>query len=300
MPRKNPAMKTDVTKIRLEINTDESRIADICRDYWGLDGSGNFTIKVNDIATKFNIDSMDILPLVNTYSLAFSTSIQCKKCQVFYQFSRRAQVKYQKAYIGETWRCQACSEAQTDNVPEEIGPARRTHRGIITRGSINGEPCDTMVPHRVNNIGKLLYSVVKKLEENYRAQKQNLAFHETNFASLIGNLLVVSARRTGRTNEFMGLDIGIRLAIDEKIPILLIYSSGSGERIVERILCKESRIDPLLLRDGNLGTREWIVLTRVIADLAEAPINIVKLDNPVSSDPATMIAAWRSNNYYLP
>lgn len=289
-------MKTSVAKIRLEINTDESRIADICRDYWGLDGSGNFTIKVNDIATKFNMNSMDILPLVNAHSLAFSTSIQCRECQVFYQFSHRAQVKYQKAYIGEVWRCQTCSEAQRDNVPEEKESARRTHRDIIARGPINGEPCDAIVPHRVNNIRQLLYSVVKKLEENYCTQKQNLALHETK----IGNLLVVSARRTGRTNEFIGLDIGIRLAIDEKIPILLIYSSGSGERIVERILCKESRIDPLLLRDGNLGTRDWIVLTRIIADLAEAPINIVKLDNPVSSDPATTIAAWRSNNYYLP
>lgn len=266
-----------MTKIRLEIHTTEERIADICRDYWGIDVLGNFAIKVQDIAIKYSMNLIDVHPLVKANSLAFSTSIQCTSCQVFYQFGNRAHVKYQKAYIGESWRCQVCTEPEPDSPPEEIEP-----------------------PRKINNILPLLYCIIKKLTENYEALKQNLPLHETNFGQPTGNLLIVDSKGYRRNKQFIGLNDGIRLALDQGIPILLIYASGSGERFIERILCEESRIDPFRLRNGHLGSRDWIEITKVSAKLLDAPITIVKLENPASSDPSVMIEAWQRNKYYLP
>ena len=87
------------------------------------------------------------------------------------------------------------------------------------------------------------------------------------------NLIILAARPSmGKTS--LALDIAQNIAIKENIPVALFSLEMSESELVQRMMCKQGRVDSHRLRTGAVGSDDWAKLTDACAILSKAPIYV--------------------------
>jgi len=88
-----------------------------------------------------------------------------------------------------------------------------------------------------------------------------------------GNLIVVAGHPGIGTTAF-ALRIAENLSVDKDIPILY-FSMGNGkERLLERMLLGQAKINLRRAHQGKLENKDWDMLKRTASELSEKPIYI--------------------------
>jgi replicative DNA helicase len=87
------------------------------------------------------------------------------------------------------------------------------------------------------------------------------------------DLIVVAARPSMGKTAF-ALNMAMRAAIQENVPVAVFSLEMSTEQLVMRMLCSWGRVDLAHLRQGWLGDEEWVNLHRAADILGKAPIYI--------------------------
>jgi len=88
-----------------------------------------------------------------------------------------------------------------------------------------------------------------------------------------GNLIVVAGHPGIGTTAF-ALRIAENLSVDKDMPILY-FSMGNGkERLLERMLLGQAKINLRRAHQGKLENKDWDMLKRTASELSEKPIYI--------------------------
>ncbi|MHB1389688.1 MAG: replicative DNA helicase [Thermoleophilia bacterium] len=87
------------------------------------------------------------------------------------------------------------------------------------------------------------------------------------------NLVILAARPSmGKTS--LALDFAQNIAIKDNIPVALFSLEMSESELVQRMMCKQGRVDSHRLRNGTVGADDWAKLTDAGAVLSKAPIYV--------------------------
>lgn len=87
------------------------------------------------------------------------------------------------------------------------------------------------------------------------------------------DLIIVAARPSMGKTAFC-LNIAQEVGIKKKMPVAIFSLEMSKEQLVQRMLCSEAEIDSNRLRTGHMQVEDWSKLSKVMGDLADAPIFI--------------------------
>lgn len=88
-----------------------------------------------------------------------------------------------------------------------------------------------------------------------------------------GDLIVVAGRpSSGKTALAMNLVEAV--AIEQKLPVLVFSMEMSGTQLMNRFLSSVGRVDSHKIRTGRLDSTDWERLSKALAALNEAPIEI--------------------------
>ncbi|MBI1193387.1 MAG: replicative DNA helicase [Bacteroidetes bacterium] len=86
--------------------------------------------------------------------------------------------------------------------------------------------------------------------------------------------LIVIAARPGMGKTAFTLALGRNAAVDFKKPVALFSLEMSSVQLVKRLISMETELTGDKIRKGNLAEHEWIQLTKMTGNLADAPIFI--------------------------
>ena len=86
--------------------------------------------------------------------------------------------------------------------------------------------------------------------------------------------LIVIAARPGMGKTAFTLALGRNAAVDFKKPVALFSLEMSSVQLVKRLISMETELTGDKIRKGNLADHEWIQLTQMTGNLANAPIFI--------------------------
>lgn len=87
------------------------------------------------------------------------------------------------------------------------------------------------------------------------------------------NLIILAARPSmGKTS--LALDIAQNIAIKEKLPVAIFSLEMSESELVQRMMCRQGRVDSHRLRTGAVGADEWAKITDACATLSKAQIYV--------------------------
>ena len=142
-----------------------------------------------------------------------------------------------------------------------------------------GRASDTMAPMR-----ELVEQNLDRLEMLYE-RGEGITGTPTGFldldellSGLQPNAFVVVGARPAMGKTSFALNIAAHAAIDSNKPTL-IFSLEMGQlELSQRMLCSESRVDAMKMRDGKLSDTDWEKISTGVGRLGEAPIWID--DNP--------------------
>ncbi len=142
-----------------------------------------------------------------------------------------------------------------------------------------GRASDTMAPMR-----ELVEQSLDRLEMLYD-RGEGITGTPTGFvdldellSGLQPNALIVVGARPAMGKTSFALNIASHAAVDSGKPTL-IFSLEMGQlELSQRMLCSESRVDAMKMRDGKLSDTDWEKISTGVARLGEAPIWID--DNP--------------------
>ena len=142
-----------------------------------------------------------------------------------------------------------------------------------------GRASDTMAPMR-----DLVEQSLDRLEMLYD-RGEGITGTPTGFvdldellSGLQPNALIVVGARPAMGKTSFALNIASHAAVDSGKPTL-IFSLEMGQlELSQRMLCSESRVDAMKMRDGKLNDSDWEKISTGVARLGEAPIWID--DNP--------------------
>ncbi|MGH7777114.1 MAG: replicative DNA helicase [Candidatus Dormibacterales bacterium] len=101
--------------------------------------------------------------------------------------------------------------------------------------------------------------------------------------------LIVVAGRPSMGKTSLALNIALRAAVEDKIPVAIFSLEMSKEQLVERMLCEHARIDAQRMHRGHLGDAEYERLVAALGPLEEAPIFID--DSPTMDELTVMLKA---------
>lgn len=87
------------------------------------------------------------------------------------------------------------------------------------------------------------------------------------------DLLIVAARPAMGKSAFI-LNIASYVAMHAKTPVMVFSLEMSKEQLVNRILCSESEVDSMKLRNADLSSEDWLKLGEASSKLAEVPLYI--------------------------
>jgi replicative DNA helicase len=87
------------------------------------------------------------------------------------------------------------------------------------------------------------------------------------------DLLIIAARPAMGKSAFV-LNIASYVAMHMKTPVMIFSLEMSKEQLVNRILCSESEIDSMKLRNADLSSEDWLKLGEASSKLAEVPLYI--------------------------
>ncbi|MGH7903292.1 MAG: replicative DNA helicase [Candidatus Dormibacteraceae bacterium] len=101
--------------------------------------------------------------------------------------------------------------------------------------------------------------------------------------------LIIVAGRPSMGKTSLALNIALRAAVDDKVPVAIFSLEMSKEQLVERMLCEHARIDAQRMHRGHLGDAEYERLVAALGPLEEAPIFID--DAPTMDELTVMLKA---------
>ena len=101
--------------------------------------------------------------------------------------------------------------------------------------------------------------------------------------------LVIVAGRPSMGKTSLALNIALRAAVEDKVPVAIFSLEMSKEQLVERMLCEHARIDAQRMHRGHLGDAEYGRLVAALGPLEEAPIFID--DSPTMDELTVMLKA---------
>lgn len=113
--------KPDYDKcIKLTIYDGNSEYADLCRDYWAMDGAFEYIYKVDEVVEKHGTRGGSILidPLKKHSSMR-ATILRCVGCKEFRQFRNRADLLSAGFQVTESkYICDQCKESKLAKMGE--------------------------------------------------------------------------------------------------------------------------------------------------------------------------------------
>jgi len=87
------------------------------------------------------------------------------------------------------------------------------------------------------------------------------------------DLLIIAARPAMGKSAFV-INIASYVAMHMKTPVMVFSLEMSKEQLVNRILCSESEVDSMKLRNADLSSEDWLKLGEASSKLAEVPLYI--------------------------
>lgn len=84
--------------------------------------------------------------------------------------------------------------------------------------------------------------------------------------------LIIMAGRPSMGKSTLALNIGVKTAIKEKVPVGVFSLEMSKEQLVDRLICEEAQVDSWKLRTGNLSDEDFVKIGQAMGTLSEAPI----------------------------
>ncbi len=84
--------------------------------------------------------------------------------------------------------------------------------------------------------------------------------------------LIILAARPSMGKTALALNIARHAAVDFDVPVAIFSLEMSKEQLSMRMLCAESGVNSIRLRDGQLDTDDWINLHHAAGVLGDAPI----------------------------
>lgn len=129
-------------------------------------------------------------------------------------------------------------------------------------------------------VKELLDAQFERIEKLHNAGKKITGIR-THFPDLdkltsglqASNLVILAARPSmGKTS--LALDFAQNIAIKDNIPVALFSLEMSESELVQRMMCKQGRVDSHRLRNGTVGSDDWAKLTDAGAILSKAPIYV--------------------------
>lgn len=130
------------------------------------------------------------------------------------------------------------------------------------------------------SIKEILVSTFDQIEEMFQ-NKNKVSGLETGFVDLDSkisglnksDLLIVAARPAMGKSAFV-LNIATFVAKSLKVPTMIFSLEMSKEQMVNRILCSESEVDSMKVKNADLTSEEWLKLGEASGRLSEIPLYI--------------------------
>lgn len=129
-------------------------------------------------------------------------------------------------------------------------------------------------------IKDVLVESFTQLEELYN-RKQHITGVPTGFADLDyrtaglhGSELILIAARPAMGKSAFALNIATNAALRGNTPVAIFSLEMSKEQMVNRILCSESEVDSMKVKNADLNSDEWLKLGEASGKLSEMPLYI--------------------------
>lgn len=160
--------------------------------------------------------------------------------------------------------------AQTEEVDALIEKAEKDIFNIMQNRNSKGYA----------SIKEILVSTFDQIEEMFQ-NKNKVSGLETGFVDLDSkisglnksDLLIVAARPAMGKSAFV-LNIASFVAMHLKVPTMIFSLEMSKEQMVNRILCSESEVDSMKVRNADLSSDDWLKLGEASGRLSEVPLYI--------------------------
>lgn len=131
-----------------------------------------------------------------------------------------------------------------------------------------------------SSIKEILITAFDMIEKMYQ-NKNKVSGIESGFIDLDAktsglnpsDLIIVAARPAMGKSAFV-LNVANYVAANTKTPVLMFSLEMAKEQLVNRILCSESEIDSMKLRNADLSSEDWLKLGKASGKLAEIPLYI--------------------------
>lgn len=160
--------------------------------------------------------------------------------------------------------------AQTEDIDTLIEKAEKDVFDILQNRNTKGYA----------SIKEVLVSTFDQIEEMFQ-NKNKVSGLETGFVDLDSkisglnksDLLIVAARPAMGKSAFV-LNIASFVAMHLKVPTMVFSLEMSKEQMVNRILCSESEVDSMKVRNADLSSEDWLKLGEASGKLSEIPLYI--------------------------
>lgn len=129
------------------------------------------------------------------------------------------------------------------------------------------------------SLKEILITAFDNIEKLYQS-KGKISGIESGFIDLDGkisglnpsDLIIIAARPAMGKSAFV-LNIASYVAM-HKTPVMVFSLEMSKEQLVNRVLCSESEVDSMKLRNADLSSEDWLKLGEASSKLAEVPLYI--------------------------
>ena len=229
-----------------------------------------------------------LVELINAVGLSDPANV-VQHAQIVLDFSRRRTCMLIAATMHE--------QASSGTIPcdEVIERAQTAHQALADR-TLRGVP---------KSLKRLLHEAVGTIEARYSSQRAvtGIPWGLTELDGLTqgrqpGHLIIVAGRpASGKTALVLGSAIH---AAKEGTPGIVFSIEMTDAELAERTIASEARVDGRALRTGFLDSSDWIKITKSIAQLADAPLQI---DDEAGPDLMTITAKcrrWRRDRKIFP
>lgn len=130
------------------------------------------------------------------------------------------------------------------------------------------------------SLKEILITAFDNIEKLYQ-NKNKVSGTESGFIDLDSkisglnpsDLLIVAARPAMGKSAFV-LNIASYVAMHTKTPVMVFSLEMSKEQLVNRVLCSESEVDSMKLKNADLSSEDWLKLGEASSRLAEVPLYI--------------------------
>ena len=131
-----------------------------------------------------------------------------------------------------------------------------------------------------SSIKDVLITTFDEIEKRYK-DKSKITGISSGFTDLDmkisglnpSDLIIVAARPAMGKSAFV-LNIADYVASHQHVPVMLFSLEMSKEQLVNRVLCSESEIDSMKLRNAELTSEDWLKLGQASGQLADIPLYI--------------------------